>query len=480
MDVFMNNGHGPLLERSRIVITDGNGQRRSLPAACVRRLTVATGGASPVPFAADACAGTAPDAYEGLVANGAAMAAQLDLPRAWGGAARAGRYALLVETARGPVSLRVGSVAFADDAADGEVACARAAIEDLVAGLAPADSSSGDDSVGDDGADGGDDAALDLLIVRTGGRPVALPAHEVERIARHAGTWRIRQGDGDERIVEVDGQWLPGHSLADWLGQPAATADEPWILVTAVAGRRMAIAVDAMDGLVAAPLARMRRLDHRHHRSHHYIDPTRGAVEIVSAAGFASVMTALDEPGEAADAALLQGPSPAWGGTGAPPLPDDGLAVTARWFTCVFPAGAVAAMVSGVRGDGLARRRSPGACPVFDLAALLGVPGPATPDGTAEGPAPERLILVNRPGRRPVVLKVDAVAPAAGSPAWLGLPAVPPLVRALFAAVRPDGEACQFLVRDAVLAGRPGPAVGAVARPAFLGWLDRDRWGDSS
>ncbi|WP_298376155.1 hypothetical protein [Azospirillum sp.] len=441
-----------------IYVRDGAGRVLSLPSRRVHRMSFAVD-AAPVPFA--------PLGYEGVAAVDGIVAAQIDVTVAAGGAAKSGRYSLLARCGRGWVHVRVAGVSLVDPEPGVEHGDALALLERLTSGLTRDGCVVELDPALEDALP---PAALPLLVVRTGGRLVALPAREVERVAPHQGSWPIRQGDADERVVAMGGDVLPGCSLAEWMSDSpmdgaADAAEEGWAAVMTANGRRMAITFTALDGLVTAPLTRIRRLAHRRHAARHCIDPERGAIEIVDPRDFAApaaTPTSADE-GEDPDA-----PPSALSAEAEPPsVPDGGLAAMAGPFVCVFSRGAVNRLLTGVGLERVAPQRSAGAFPVFDLAALLGL---APQDGARTG----RILLLNRPGRRAVALFVDGVGPTESVPDWQALPAAPQPIPGLFSAMRLVGSrpTLQLLVRDSLLADRVGAGFAAALRPTLLGWLD--------
>lgn len=438
-----------------IYVRDGAGRVLSLPSRRVHRMSFAVD-AAPVPFA--------PLGYEGVAAVDGIVAAQIDVTVATGGSAKSGRYSLLARCGRGWVHVRVAGVSLVDPEPGVDHGDALALLERLTSDLTPDGCVVELDPALEDALP---PAALPLLVVRTGGRLVALPAREVERVAPHQGSWPIRQGDADERVVAMGGDVLPGCSLAEWMSDSpmdgaADAAEEGWAAVMTANGRRMAITFTALDGLVTAPLTRIRRLAHRRHAARHCIDPERGAIEIVDPRDFTAPAATPTVAEEDVDPIALPSVE-----AEPPSVPDGGLAAMAGPFVCVFSRGAVNRLLTGVGLARVAPQRSAGAFPVFDLAALLGL---APQDGERMG----RILLLNRPGRRAVALFVDGVGPTESVPDWHALPAAPQSIPGLFSAMRLVGSrpTLQLLVRDSLLTDRVGAGFAAALRPTLLGWLD--------
>ncbi len=466
-----------------LFLRDAAGRALTLPSDRVHRMSFAAE-AAPMPFAPPGC--------EGVARVDGVLATQLDLS---GGGASSGaasaapsaaRYTLLLRGARGWCHARVSGVSLIDPQPNQPQDPALPRLDRLTEGLTvdrrrlTLDPEQPDDVGTPDG-----DA---LLVLRTGPRRIALPARAVERVAPHQGAWPLRQGDPDERVVVLGGDLLPGCSLAAWLvadargTAPSLTtppgadpeAGEGWAAVLRVEGRRAAVTFTALDGLVTAPPDRIRDLSHRGHTARHCLDPERGAIEILDPRGFMTRVENSHIPAPT-DGAVDEGRTPrSGGGDDPPPIPDGGLAALAGPFVCVFSRGAADRLLTGTGLDRVAAERSPGALPVVDLAVLLGLP---RPDAVRAGAG--RLLRLNRPGRRPVALYVDGVAPTESAPDWEELPSVPPMVETLFSALRLVGPAggaqwggAQWLVRDRLLSDRPAGPFAARLSAAHLGWLD--------
>ncbi|MEI7606626.1 MAG: chemotaxis protein CheW, partial [Rhodospirillaceae bacterium] len=419
------------------------GVRCALPAAAVRDFGLATA-AVPVPFA--------PAAFEGLVDADGLLAAQIDLSRARGGAG-GGRYSLLVDTAAGPLRLRVDSIAFAASADGFEPGLPE--IEALAAGLAPAEAAAAEPGAGTPPVAEG--KPFEALIVKTAGTPVALPALAVERVGRHQGARANRRGAAGERIVAVDGDILPGWSLAERLDLETGAADEGWAVVIRSGGRRAVLTVGEVRGVEPVPCARVRRIGYGERVSVWLPDSGHGSasglIEVVDPGAFAGGETAFSAGFEPADADE----------DAAPPerrSADRGrMAIGIGPFSCVVPEALIAEVLGEVGPDRVSSRRFAGALPLLDPAPLLGLPQA----GVASG----RVLVIRRPGRRQLALRVGAIAPAAPVPPWRPLPLLPPAARRLVQAVRLEGETTAFLLRDDAF-DRPGAGLPPAA---FIGWL---------
>ncbi|MCW2249390.1 chemotaxis signal transduction protein [Azospirillum fermentarium] len=438
------------------VVYSAAGRSRFLPAADV----LWVGPALP------ACAiPGASGVYEGVDLDGPAVAVRIDLVQALGGTARTGRTAMTVRTERGPASLRVDSAALAADPGDSPPGW-----EEIGALMAPLGA-----AVIGDGPSPAEPVLpapeTGVLVVQSGNRRVALPAGAVERVERHQGAWKPLSTGAGERVVAVDGTILPGHALGAWLegeeagrAAPDAAESQGWaVILRDDAGQSFAMTVDAVHGLVSVPSGQIRRLPHRDGVSVWVPDGAAGLIQMIHPARTGPVPPA--SGGMGADAVSAPPPDGAMGtDRGA------GIAVTVGPFLCVLPAGRVREVRSGA--ECLWSCRHGGRIPVFDAAVMLGLP-PSSPDG-------RKTVVVERPNQEPYGLLASAVEHRAAGAGWLPLPAVPPLVHALFQAIRPTGpsgadSSLEWLVRDEALIRPPQePAFTALVAGALAGWLEVD------
>ena len=450
MDYIVANE--PHAARPDLVIYSSAGRLRALPAAAVREIGQAA--AAAVPFA--------PALFEGLVDGDGILAAQIDLPLAMGAAARGGRYSMLVETSRGLLRLRVDGVSFAGSAADEGTMPGLPEIEALIAGFAPADPLPQERPAVSEGPAA---KPFEALVVKSGGVPAALPAAEVERVERHRGARLSRKGGAGERIVAVDGDILPGWSLAVWLDrgrEGAAPEAEGWAVVMRVGGRRVALTVAEVRGVVAVPGERVRRIRHRDGASLWLPDPggdsESGMIEVIESAEFGGVGGHAHSPAEAES-----DEEPA----AAPPerrAADRGrFALGFGLFSCVVPESLIDEVLGELAPGRVAARRGRGMLPLLDPAPLLGL--------VATGAASGRALLLKRPGRRRLALRVAAIGPAAPAPDWRPLPILPPTAHRLFQAVRLEGAASAFLLRESAFDRPRDPVIAGLLRAAPAGWL---------
>ncbi|MEI6559963.1 MAG: chemotaxis protein CheW [Rhodospirillaceae bacterium] len=441
-------------DRPGVVLYSSAGRLRSLPAVAVRGITRATVAAA-VPFS--------PPAYEGLVEADGLITPQFDLGQALGGDARGGGYAMLVDTSAGPLRLRVDSVSFAEAATVPAVAEAPASglaeIETLTAGLAPAEPHAEPPCAIAESGDG--DPPIDALIVRSGGLTLALAARNIERIDRHQGSRPTRRGDGGERIVTLDGDILPGWSLAAWLSGAANPAldEDAWAVVVRIGGRRSVLTVAGVDGLVSASAARVRRLRHGRTRAVWLLDAGRGLIEVIDPADVTSGRPRPDcgAEDETADDPPLAPPERRAAERGR-------LALGLGPFRCVFSGAVIAEILGGDHPGRLSARRGRAGWPLLDPAFLLGLPGSGADSG--------RTMVLRRPGRRPLALRAPDLGPSAFLPEWQPLPLLPWPAHSLFRSVRIACGACDFLVRDDAFDRPRDPVIAGLLRAARTDWLD--------
>ena len=434
--------------RAAAVLYSSAGRLRFLPPEAVLGIGPALA-AAPVPFA--------PPAYEGLVGSDGVLAAQFDLSQTLGGGARLGGYALLVDTAAGPLRLRVDTVSLAESAGDASPGLAE--IAELTAGLAPAAALPPEAPLRTSEPDA---EPFEALIVDSAGTTIALPATEVLRVERHRGSRPNRKGDLDERIVILEGDGLPGWSLAARLGAAATPEQEPWAVVLRLDGRPAVLTVAAIRGVVAVPRRRVRRIPHRHGVSVWLLgagdDAGAGMIEVFDPAEFTASAAHPAPPAEPPPE-----PAPEAEPAERRAAERGRLAIGLGAFACVVPEPLIAGVLGETERARLSARRRPGACPVLDAGALLGLPG--------GGPATDRLLMIQPPGRRRFALLAPGLAPATQAPDWLPLPILPPLARRLFQAVRLHAASCDFLLRADAFDRPRDPALAGLVTNAHTGWL---------
>ncbi len=428
------------------------GRRRALPVAVVREIGQACA-AAPVPFAK---AG-----FEGLVDLDGLLTAQFDLSEAMGGGARSGRYSILVDTASGPLRLRVDGASLADSVAGDAMAPGLPEIEALIAALAPSEPEL---VLQPNVADGSAEKPFEVLIVRSGGTPVALLAAEVERVERHQGVRASRRGNADECIVVVDGEILSGWSLAARLDPELGSGaeDESWVVVIRCDGRRAALTVAEVHGVMAVPFRHARLIRHRDGTSlwlpgpgH---GPDTGMIEVIGAAefgetGFQALLPEDITPDDALPADMEERRSADRGR----------LAVGLGPFSCVVPESLIVEVLGEAGLERLAARRGRGTIPLLDPAPLLGL--------SASDAVARRVLVLRRSKGRTLALRVAGIAPAALGPAWQPLPMLPSSAHRLFQSVRIVGGACEFLLRESAFDRPRDPVIVGLLRTARTGWL---------
>ena len=428
------------------------GRRASLPVGVVLGISKAAV-AKALPFT--------DENIEGIVFVESGPILQIDLTCCWGGIARTGRYSLLVQTSKGPVLLRVDAVS------SGGYARAQASpsvldeIEGLLHRFAPADITACDQGP----AKAQDSEGIDLLIVEASGMKVAFPTLAVLQADRHQGTVSVRGGEDGERLVTLAGNILAGYSLGRWLGAGEPT-EEPWGLLFHCGARRIAVTVDAIHGLVKAPLHELRSATLRHRTLICFPDPRFGLLEII-------------EPGT-----LIEPESDTVHQTRyLPPLsslPNDtdnthqdldkhqqfgtnaGVAVQAGAYSCVFPAATAHLIVRHVELTALSTR-TPKAMPVLNLAALLG-------GDFRRGSETGHVLQLYRPGRRSTIVSAEHIAALSPDVVWYPLPIAPPAFQEIFAAVGSNGDRYCFLVRKSALKCKLKHLASFFRPESFMGW----------
>jgi chemotaxis signal transduction protein len=435
-------------DRRITVVYSSAGQRWSLPAELVGDVAPAMP-AAPVPFA--------PFAFEGIVEVGGLPTAQVDLSEFLGGPIRTGPYAMLVRTSRGPIKVRVDSASLAASASTDETPSGLPGIEALVADLVCAEC----DEQPRPGAitDAADEGQLDFLVIRSGPVPVAVPALDVERVGRHSGAWNSRTGGTGERAIALEGEILPGWSLAAWLGS-GQIEDETWTVVLGGEDDRVALTVAEVRGLVSVPRRRIKHAAHRTGISTWLLDSEDRAIEVIGPAGIATT-----GPGKTTQ--RLPSPVEPKLSNSNPPTSHSQIAFKAGPFTCVLPSMAVIEVRGGIERADLPARRSRAALPVFDPAVLLGFPSPSL-NAT-------RAVVLRRSGKRRPVSLLTADVGNARDGEWHPLPAVPQAIHDLFQSVRLNGPSCDLLLRETAFARSGCRAVASLLENALAGWLSGAR-----
>ena len=426
------------------------GRHLAVPASQVAAIDLAVS-AAPVPFA--------PPGYEGVVFSHGMAAAQIDLGARNGGQPGAGRWSLQLEHTAGPLSLRVEEVKTADgtmaETAPGAVLSVDP--DDLLGGLAPCGSQPAPDHMG------GTSEELDVLLVAGGGHRVAIPATLVDSVGRPDGLLTAH-GIARRQLVMLDGDLLPVHSLACWLGG-GPPGDDGWALRLRTPSGSIAMTVAELFGLHSLPRRELVAVDADGETSLWWRD-TAGNRPIQVVHPGADGFLPIDRPAarEAVRTAVRPLPAPSAGHTH--------VAMAAGPIILVAPA----TMVQEVKGspcpDDLLRSRRSGSIPAFDINAAFG--------GTA-GPA--GCVVLTRDGRRPIALLTGRIEAVDGGFGWHAPPPLPHAMAVLAGAVRPaatgkpsDGKpVLECLVRPDAFRrpwrADPGNVVRTAMRASFAGWL---------
>jgi len=448
----------PPVARTATVTVLVAGRHFAVPASQVAAIGLAVP-AAPVAFA--------PPGYEGVVFSHGVAAAQIDLGAWNGGQPGDGRWSLQLDHAAGPLSLRVGEVRTADgNMADPAPGPALSIVpDDLLGGLAPC---------GPQPAQPATDhmerttEELDVLLVAGGGHRVAIPAALVDSVGRPDGLLTAH-GIAPCQVVILDGDLLPVHSLASWIGG-GSPEDDSWALRLRTPDGTVALTVAELFGLHSLPRRELVTVDSGGETSLWWQDDAGNRpIQIVhpGADGFLPI----DRPAvrEAVCTAVPPLPAPSAG--------HSHVAMAAGPVILVAPA----AMVQEVTGmpcpDDLHRSRRAGSIPAFDIDAALG--------GTA-GPA--GCVVLKRDGRRPIALLTGRIEAANGGIGWHAPPPLPHAMAVLAGAVRPSATGMpanrdpansrpvlECLVRPDAFRrpwrAAPGDVVRTAMQASFAGWL---------
>lgn len=428
------------------------GRHLAVPANQVAAVDLAVS-AAPVPFA--------PPGYEGVVFSHGVAAAQIDLGARNGGRPGDGRWSLQLDHAAGPLSLRVEEVKTADGTMAEPAPGHALSIDpdDLLGGLAPCGP-----PPAQPGPDDMDRATeeLDVLLVAGGGHRVAIPASLVDSVGRPDG-FLTAHGIASRQVVMLDGDLLPAHSLASWIGA-GSPEDDSWALHLRTADGTIALTVAELFGLHSLPRRDLVAVDADGETSLWWRDDAGNRpIQVVhpGAGGFLPI----DRPAAREAVCMTVRPLPA---------PSSGHSHVAMAAGPVILA-APAAMVREVRGipcpGDLHRSRRSGSIPAFDIDAAFG--------GTA-GPA--GCVVLKRDGRRPIALLTGRIEAVDGGFGWHAPPPLPHAMAVLAEAVRPapgkpsDGKpVLECLVRPDAFRrpwrADPGDVVRTAMRASFAGWL---------
>ncbi|WP_042700600.1 chemotaxis protein CheW [Azospirillum sp. B506] len=439
------------------------GQHVAVPASRVAAVDLAVP-AAPVAFA--------PRGYEGVVFTHGVAAAQIDLGARNNGRPGAGRWSLQLDHAAGPLSLRVDEVKTGerdleerdleewdleewDRAEPTDGASLSIDPDDLLGGLATTGPRQAATAPGD--ADRATEE-LDVLLVAGGGHRVAIPATLVDGVGRPDG-FLTAHGIAHRQMVMLDGDLLPAHSLARWLGDGTPGSDS-WALRLRTPDGTIALTVAELFGLHSLPRRDLVAVDADGETSLWWRDGAGNRpIQVVhpGASGFLPI----ERP--AAREAVRTAVQP----LSAPSAGHSHVAMAAGPVVLVAPA----AMVREVREmpcpDDLQRSRRPGSIPVFDIDTAFG--------GTS-GPA--GCVVLKRDGQRPIALLTGRIEAADGGFGWHAPPPLPHAMAALAGAVRPSmtgKPVLDCLVRPDAFRrpwrADPGNVVRTAMRASFAGWL---------
>ena len=424
---------------------------RSLPLHAVRGVEVALP-AAPLPF------GT--PALEGVVLSDDLILPQFDLAAALGLQGSTGHYALIVETSKGMIRLRVDAVSgtSTDPAADGQLAVED--VERLVDGYVAASVHLVPKAPVVDKRTG----MIDLLIVRSGEARIALEATAIEGVERHLGIKPIRGEHDSARIVSLASRLLPGYSLGAWLDHDAPATEEGWAVVLGSEGKSFAVTVTDLLGLSLVSLDSVYTIEQDAHSSVWVADPKYGTIELIRAVEFEAMST-------------VEGKARPVLGAGSSELPKEadevhhiaspvgavGIAVSKYRF--VLPTESVVEVIGPISGDRVAQKNTTGALPTYDLA--LAFDGKST---KVRRDLSRHALTIRKAGEA-IVFLVPEIFAADDEPAWRPLPVVPSLVGHVAKAIRIRNDACELLVDADFFTRIPKAELTALSEATHHGWF---------
>jgi len=429
------------------------GQSHTVPASQVTAVDLAVS-AAPVAFA--------PPGYEGVVFSHGVASAQIDPGARNGGRPGAGRWSLQLDNAAGPLSLRVDEVKTGDGnmAEPAPVRAYSIDPDDLLGGLAP--SGRQPTQPAPEYMDRATEK-LDVLLVAGGGHHVAIPATLVDSVGRPDG-FLTANGIAHRRLVMLDGDLLPVHSLASWIGG-VVPEEDGWALRLRTPDGIIALTVAELFGLHSLPRRDLVAVVSDGEPSLWWQDDAGNRpIQIVhpGADGFLPI----DRPAvrEAVCTAVQPLPAPSAGHTH--------VAMAAGPVILIAPAAMVREVMGTPCPGDLYRSRRSGSIPAFDIDAAFG--------GTA-GPA--GCVVLERKGRCPIAMLTGRIEAADGSFGWHAPPPLPHAMAVLAEAVRPAASTKQAtgkpvlecLVRPNAFRrpwrSDPGDVLRTAMRASFAGWL---------
>ncbi|WP_158306005.1 chemotaxis protein CheW [Azospirillum sp. B510] len=378
----------------------------------------------------------APPGYEGVVFSQGVAAAQIDLCALNGGEPGSGRWSLRFDGAAGPLSLRVKRIRPDESGTDegepdqGGTGAGPLDIDPdtLTGGLAPAAAPAQPLPALTDGAAD----TLDVLMVGSGGRRLAIPATLVDSVGR-PGSLLTAHGASPRhrRVVALDDDLLPAHSLAGWTGGEAGPEEEGWAVRLRTPEGDIALTVAELFGLRSLPRPELTAVATDGGASLWWRAGDDGyghPIQIIrpSAGGILPMDWPMDWPAEAAGHPARPSVRPPVRPLALPSAGHSHVAIAAGPLTLVAPATLVLEVRERPEPRDLNPTRLPGSVAAFDIDAALG--GPSAPSGC---------VVLKRDGRRPVALLSRRIG-ASGASGWCPVPPLPRPLAPLIGAVRPS------------------------------------------
>ena len=392
----------------------------------------------PIPFSADL--------LEGITAQEGLLTPQIDWTGHWGGVPGSGKYQIRVATSRGPVGLRVDGLAHEEGYTEPETTLRE--VEYFVGTFAKMVPHSTFVPQPEQQLD-----EITLLAVACGGQRVALLAAEVSRIARPDGIW---SESPDEYWVSLDGDLIPGYSLAHFLGHSVdqVNQDLGWALLISGKEGLVALLTDTVYGLINIPCHCLRRLVFAEQLKVGYLDKDHGAIEVLDPKQLLGQPSVLFSNWDFSDF-----PSPVLAGIFA----DSRYLVTKIGPYClVFLASLVISVIRDVEERQISTSRHRRSYPLLNLSHLMEVNGKA---------ASQRILLIQRPGRVPVAIIVDEVSMSRAPWVWQALPPLPTISHRLFSAIGWDGDGLKLQVREDLFNKKIPDTLYSCIRRAWCGWI---------
>jgi len=421
-----------------------------LPRELVSSIDFATNAAI-IPF------GIAP--IEGLVITQEGACLQLDAATLCNTNVRSGKYSVNIRTSKGIVRLRVDSVNqnFSGNSHNHktEFQCLKA-IEDFLEDCEkPIEK-----SVEKDRQSNQEKLKKSIVLCRIGNQVIGLDSDGISFFERPVKLHQLRATPNFSYLVELEnGKLLNGIDLSAALNLDIATSAPPmkWAIGIKNKDERFALVAEDLIGLEQHEIDHFQYLNHSMNKSCWLKHPKFGPIEVLAPCSFVNNESAMAEPNELHDTALVQTHA-------SPSIPAHGIGIKCNKFDLVLPSSAVESVGEVIELSDLKHKPSKNTIATYDISKLFS-------DEIDIKKNKKRLITVKDLSEKLFALLVPDVYNPKNENTWTTPHILPKPLGKLIKATQVSNGRCEILVRDEFISELSAPEFDKFKKESFCGWF---------